>query len=160
MGECLYENSRCKHLKNYSVKKKNANFMENKDATEDDQGSKWSLSALWKHMRSIGQDPKKVKKEMDDVILKTLISGEGPMNDAFQKYVMHQNNCFEILGFDLLIDSNFKVWLIEVNLSASLVCDTPLDQKIKGNLIADTMTLSQVIHLDSRASHQQLSKVG
>jgi len=32
-----------------------------------------------------------------------------------------------MLGFDVLIDSKLKVWLLEANLSASLACDTPLD---------------------------------
>jgi hypothetical protein len=127
MSECLDEHSRYKHLTNYSVNKNNANFMQNKDATEDSEGSKWSLSALWKHFRSIGKDPKEIKKQMDDVILKTFIAGESKMNEAFQKFVPNQGNCFEVLGFDLLIDQNMKVWLIEVNLSSSLVCDTPLD---------------------------------
>ena len=44
---------------------------------------------------------------------------------------MHRNNCFEIFGFDILIDSDLKPWLIEVNLSPSLSTDSPLDHEIK-----------------------------
>ena len=160
MSECRDEKARYTHLTNYSVNKKNANFIENKDAAEDDEGSKWSLNALWKHFRTAGIDPKEVKKKMDDVIIKTFISGEAKMNEAFQKIVKHQTNCFQIFGFDLLIDDALKVWLLEVNLSSSLCCDTPLDQKIKGNLVADTLTLSGIIHLDSRANHQPVPKFG
>ena len=32
-------------------------------------------------------------------------------------------------------------WLVEVNLSPSLAFDSPLDLKIKGNLIKDTLNL-------------------
>lgn len=38
--------SRYVHLTNYSLNKYNANFINNTDANQDDQGSKWSLSAL------------------------------------------------------------------------------------------------------------------
>ena len=60
------------------------------------------------------------------------------------------NNCFELLGFDILIDEVLQPWLIEVNLSPSLGCDAPLDQKIKGNLMADLFTLIGVVPLEQR----------
>jgi hypothetical protein len=49
-----------------------------------------------------------------------------------------------------LIDNNLNPWLLEVNLSPSLACDSPLDQKIKGNLIADLFTLAGIVPLDQR----------
>ena len=51
------------------------------------------------------------------------------------------NNCFELLGFDILIDELFKPWLLEVNLSPSLNTDSQLDFKVKGNLLADLFNL-------------------
>ena len=54
---------------------------------------------------------------------------------------MKNNNCFELLGFDILVDENFKPWLLEVNLSPSLNTDTHLDFKVKGNLMSDLFTL-------------------
>ena len=46
-----------------------------------------------------------------------------------------------MLGFDILVDENFKPWLLEVNLSPSLNVDTQLDFKVKGSLIADLFTV-------------------
>ena len=40
-----------------------------------------------------------------------------------------------------MIDSDFKPWLIEINLSPSLACDSQLDMKIKSQLLADTFNL-------------------
>ena len=40
------------HLTNYSVNKKSSNFVKNKDATEDNVGHKWSLSALFKFLKT------------------------------------------------------------------------------------------------------------
>ena len=60
-----------------------------------------------------------------------------PNVDVKQK----NNNCFELLGFDVLIDSNFGPWLIEVNLSPSLNTDSKLDFLIKSNLLRDLFNL-------------------
>ncbi|XP_072618170.1 tubulin polyglutamylase TTLL5 isoform X10 [Vulpes vulpes] len=47
----------------------------------------------------------------------------------------------ELYGFDVLIDSTLKPWLLEVNLSPSLACDAPLDLKIKASMISDMFTV-------------------
>ena len=49
--------------------------------------------------------------------------------------------CFEILGFDILIDEKLKPWLIEINHTPSFATDTPLDFKIKKDVIADTIQI-------------------
>jgi len=52
--------------------------------------------------------------------------------------------CFEILGFDILIDQNLKPWLIEINYTPSFWTDSPLDENIKSDLIKDTLKLLNV----------------
>lgn len=52
--------------------------------------------------------------------------------------------CFEILGFDILIDSSLKPYLLEVNHTPSFTTDTPLDSYIKKNLIRDAITLMNI----------------
>jgi len=49
--------------------------------------------------------------------------------------------CFEILGFDVLIDEKLKPWLIEINHAPSFATDTPLDFKMKKDVIADAIQL-------------------
>jgi tubulin polyglutamylase TTLL5 len=74
--------------------------------------------------------------------------------------VSFRNNCFELFGFDVLLDSKLKPWLLEVNLSPSLGCESPLDLKIKGELISDLFTMVGIVPLDQRNYNdgQQLSK--
>eukprot|EP00465_Bigelowiella_longifila_P012688 CAMPEP_0185279638 /NCGR_PEP_ID=MMETSP1359-20130426/64035_1 /TAXON_ID=552665 /ORGANISM="Bigelowiella longifila, Strain CCMP242" /LENGTH=167 /DNA_ID=CAMNT_0027874573 /DNA_START=279 /DNA_END=782 /DNA_ORIENTATION=+ len=50
-------------------------------------------------------------------------------------------NCFELFGFDVLIDDKFKPWLIEVNSSPSLKIESLIDFQIKRSLIRDVLRL-------------------
>ena len=50
----------------------------------------------------------------------------------------------------MLIDSSLKPWVLEVNLSPSLNTDSPIDLKIKGNLIGDLFTLIGIVPVDQR----------
>lgn len=43
--------------------------------------------------------------------------------------------CFQILGFDLLLDSFGKLWLIEVNGQPDLHIDNPLDLAVKSDFL-------------------------
>ena len=75
-----------------------------------------------------------------DVILKSLMSVDGHIQAGLKK-MANKNICFELLGFDILLDADMKPWLMEVNLSPSLATESPLDLKIKSNLFLDTMNL-------------------
>jgi hypothetical protein len=100
----------------------------------------------------MGIDHDQIFKKIEDIVLKTIIAAEGIINNATEMFVPYSNNCFELLGFDVLIDDTGEPWLLEVNLSPSLNCDSPLDQKIKSNMIADLFSLAGMIHLDERVT--------
>ena len=54
----------------------------------------------------------------------------------------HKQTCFEIFGFDILIDQDFKPWLLEVNVSPSLSSSSPMDKYIKTLLLSDSFYLA------------------
>lgn len=49
--------------------------------------------------------------------------------------------CFEILGFDIMFDTQLKPYLIEINQSPSFKTDSPLDFQIKRNVIKDAFSM-------------------
>ena len=109
-------------------------------------GSKWSISGLREVLRKNGIHDKAIFRKIDDIIYKTLLSVEPVLSQAFNQYVPDRNNCFQLFGFDVLIDNKLNPWLLEVNLSPSLACDSPLDQKIKSNLISNLFNLVGIIN--------------
>ena len=126
------------HLTNYSINKTSDKFV---DYTEEGIGSKWTLTALKKCMRTLGLDPDLMAMRIEDIIIKTIISIEHKVFKATETYVPFRNNCFDLLGFDILVDRDLKPWLLEVNLSPSLACETNIDFKIKSELVAEVFTV-------------------
>ncbi len=81
---------------------------------------------------------------MKEIVLKTLIAGSSNNGIPF-------NPCaFELYGYDIIIDSKKKCWLIEVNSSPSLATDTALDENIKRGLVRDTINLIDPVDFDRK----------
>lgn len=49
--------------------------------------------------------------------------------------------CFEVLGYDVMLDAGLKPWLVEANHSPSFNIDSPLDRAVKEQLLLDTVRL-------------------
>lgn len=86
------------HLTNYSINKKSSAFEENENEDEDNTGHKWSLSALFTYLDSTGVNVNTIKEDIEDIVIKSLISVESTMTNAFKNNVQFRNNCFEIYG--------------------------------------------------------------
>ncbi|NXY39359.1 TTL13 polyglutamylase, partial [Pomatorhinus ruficollis] len=102
----------CMHLTNYAINKHNENFI-----TDDTVGSKRKLSTLNAWMAEHSYDTSKLWADIDDIVIKTLISAHPVLKHHYQSCFSNYTTgcaCFEILGFDILLDRRLKPWLLEV----------------------------------------------
>lgn len=58
--------------------------------------------------------------------------------------MMNDKRCFELYGFDILIDSALRPWLIEVNGSPSMTANTPTDNALKIGILDDVFTILDI----------------
>jgi tubulin polyglutamylase TTLL5 len=70
------KNNKYMHLTNYSINKKNENFVQNENSEQDDFGFKWSLSAFCKHLETVGINMNLLWSRIFDVIIKSISCGE------------------------------------------------------------------------------------
>jgi tubulin polyglutamylase TTLL4 len=136
--------SKYTHLTNYSINKKSDKFVEPGDEQEvDEEALKWSLEAYWKHMAElVGSDKlETIQEDIKKVIVKTMIAAESDITPNLARLNRTKGICYELFGFDVILDHNLKPWLLEVNVSPSLMGSSPLDRTIKGTLMADVFHL-------------------
>ena len=97
-------------------------------------------------MQKEGQNVEQLLLDIKSIILKTIAcaqpylkhsySSNRPFNEKSSK-----STCFEVLGFDIIIDSDLKPYLLEVNHTPSFQTDSPLDYSVKKNLIVDVFNV-------------------
>ena len=139
------------HLTNFSVNKKSENFVDNKGTGEgEESSSKWSFKTLRKAYEDNGINYDYVFAQVKDVIVKTLIGVEPHIVSNLNKSPGNKNTCFELYGFDILIDQNLKPWLLEVNVLPSLSSSSPFDKIVKTLLICDVLTLIGIRGYDKK----------
>ncbi|KAL4432998.1 hypothetical protein ABPG74_005371 [Tetrahymena malaccensis] len=138
------------HLTNYSVNKHAKKFVKNTNPEADGEGSKWSLTALKAKYKQMGINVEELFGRIKDIIIKTCISAEPQMLDIVAKSQEHRTNCFELYGFDILIDSSLKPWILEVNVCPSLSSSSPLDRKIKHSLLVDVLNIIGITPYDKK----------
>lgn len=116
--------------------------------------SKWSFEQLREYMASEGQDYDELMSRIKDLVVKTFLSVEPQIANSWHQganfssgvsqevSVGPNQTCFEIYGFDVIVDDALKPWLLEVNIYPSLSSSSPYDKRVKSNLIAETFTLA------------------
>ena len=137
-------------MTNYSINKNNTNYKANNNDEngEDDNSSKWSLHEYKEHFDRTRKENdidrfSDLWNKIKNIVIKTIITIK---DESMREVPMNKSTClFELYGFDIMIDSDFKAWLIEVNVNPSLHCTSPLDLNIKSDLISDIITIVGVV---------------
>ncbi|KAF5296513.1 hypothetical protein FQR65_LT01502 [Abscondita terminalis] len=130
------------HLTNYSINKMSSLYTANEDANAC-KGHKWTISKLWEYLDKRSVDTKLLWANLQNLVIKTLISGESSIVPLCRENINSRYNCYELFGVDVLLDEQLKTWLLEVNISPSLHSQSPLDEHVKGPMIQTMFNLVQ-----------------
>eukprot|EP00435_Cladocopium_sp_Y103_P032148 s2088_g8.t1 len=132
------------HLTNYAINKANPNFEENTNPDDAEDGHKRSWEAVQEHLRREGHDVDTLILEIEDLIIKTLIAVQPSLSHFYhscQPEDVDNGMCFEILGFDVMLDQKLQPWLLEVNHAPSFATESELDHQVKHEVLQDSFNL-------------------
>uniref|UniRef100_A0A0K0E1P2 Tubulin--tyrosine ligase n=1 Tax=Strongyloides stercoralis TaxID=6248 RepID=A0A0K0E1P2_STRER len=126
------------YLTNYSINK-NAQL----EGHTNEPVPKWDMATFWGYLdKSYGKGTRKeIQENIKDVATKAVIACESYIRNHAEKHSTFLFNCHELYGMDIILDENFKPWLLEMNISPSLHSGTQLDRDVKGPLAKDVMNM-------------------
>ncbi|XP_045194164.2 probable tubulin polyglutamylase TTLL9 isoform X3 [Mercenaria mercenaria] len=127
------------HLTNVAVQKTAPDY-------DPDKGCKWATQQLRQYLtaKHSADAARKVFQGIDNIIIKSL--------QSVQKIIINDKHCFEMYGYDVLLDSKLKPWLIEINASPSLTASGKDDYDLKYGVLNDVLN---VLDLENRLTGKE-----
>lgn len=133
------------HLTNSSINKYAHGGGQEGTAVYD---NKWTLEQIKYHFSSCGYDYEKMWMQIEKMIILTCIN----LSSSCPNY----DNCFELMGFDVMVDDKLKPWLLEVNSSPAMSMDGEADARVKPELLRDTL---KIIEFEPYAKYHDRIKI-
>ena len=128
------------HLTNYSVQKHNKNF------SKTEIGNEISFNDFQKELneRHIkkGKDNSNIdfKKDIFPEIIKIIILSANSIKGKIN--LSNRANCFEIFGYDFILDINYRPFLLEINTNPGYEESSPLIKMLVPRMIDDALKLT------------------
>lgn len=112
------------HLTNVAIQKHG-------DEYNAKHGNKWDTENLRLYLEATRGPERTARlfREIEFIVVQSL--------KAVQHTMINDKHCFECYGYDIVIDSDLKAWLLEVNASPSLSATTHSDRVMKMQLVND-----------------------
>jgi tubulin polyglutamylase TTLL1 len=116
------------HLTNVALQKREEGY-------NASHGGKWAFEQLWLYIASI-EGSEKAASVLSDIHFLIVHSLR-----AVQTAILNDKHCFELYGYDILLDDDLRPHLIEINSSPSLTVTTTSDRHVKQEVLLDTFRL-------------------
>ncbi|KAJ3321332.1 putative tubulin polyglutamylase ttll2 [Boothiomyces sp. JEL0866] len=133
------------HLTNTSINKLSPTLNQEKD--DVGPGCKWNFEKLKEHLSGRDIDWDKIWERIKALVILTMLP-------VAQEVPPQPQGCFELYGFDFIIDCDLKTWILEINLSPALSVDTQVDLQVKRPLLLDMMLLLDLAADDGNLAHE------
>jgi hypothetical protein len=91
-----------------------------------------------------GRDIDEIWRQIDNAIVLTVLAGYDYIHAATANLLSFSpySKCFQILGFDVLLDQNCKPAILEVNYRPSLESDTVYEHDLKQQMLSDALKIA------------------
>ncbi|XP_063951040.1 probable tubulin polyglutamylase TTLL9 isoform X1 [Lytechinus pictus] len=127
------------HLTNVAIQKTAPDY-------DAEKGCKWSMPQIKRYFTAKHgiENVEQMFRNINDIFIKSL--------QSVQKIMINDKHCFELYGYDILIDQDLKPWLIEVNASPSLTASSEEDYILKFGLLEDVL---HIIDMEGRMTGKE-----
>ena len=111
------------HLTNVAIQKNSEEYQRSAQG----HGFKWSIKNLITYIEGTRgmEAAEKLMEDMGWLMVHSL--------KAVQNVMIHDKHCFECYGYDIMIDSNLKPWLLEVRFRARVRARVKVGIRVRVN---------------------------
>ncbi|KAL4510195.1 hypothetical protein ABPG72_010388 [Tetrahymena utriculariae] len=117
------------HLTNNAISKKKAQQGQDDIALQGNMYTQEQLENFFKETEGYNVFQQKIKPQIINIIKWSILS----CSDTVES----RKNSMELFGYDIMIDTNFNPWLLEVNTSPSLEYSTDITKKLVKQVLED-----------------------
>ena len=140
------------HLTNYSVQKYNKNF------SKIEIGNEISFETFQNELDKQGKNINfynTVFPKITRIIAITANAAKSKIN------ILNRQNCFEIFGYDFILDKNFEPFLLEINTNPGYEISSPLIEMLVPRMIDDAfrLTIDEVFERNDKDKNKSKFKV-
>jgi hypothetical protein len=102
------------------------------------------ISEILPILRDDGVDTQRLWHEIDEAIALTVLSAHKYLSASERDFAPRASypRCFQILGFDILLDRNAHPWVLEVNYRPLLDAHRPAERRMKTQLVKEAVNLA------------------
>jgi tubulin polyglutamylase TTLL6/13 len=102
---------------------------------------------VFKTLGQQGLDINDLKTEIEDIVRLAIISIQPLLATNYRTAIpWHdgKSRCFEVLGFDILIDKRGRPWVLEVNWAPALATGSPFDLSLKTSVVKGALKIVNI----------------
>ena len=145
------------HVTNYALNKQSPAYQESEGDPTGGRGSKRSLSVVLERLQKLSRSFTTAQfwAEVDHIVAMTMLvlqpelRHKAALRKSDPEYVAEDNGddspCFHMLGFDILLDSNERASLLELNANPSLSTQSGGYNPITGRLEINTCAVDEAV---------------
>ena len=134
----------CIHVTNYDVNQKNREKFVHNLEPGSCNGHKWRLRVLWRYLREAGfyeHDFQYIWDQIEDAVIKSILVALPEMRQEFRQFTdVSTYNTYKLLGYDMMIDNDLKVHVLEVNGRPQLQ-SAVLDKAVNRPMLAEILKI-------------------
>ena len=132
------------HLTNYSLNKNSSSFDQGKHKLRLSDVLKGELTSECKG-KTYRRSARDLNHEIEQIVIKTIFTVQPQLQHLYRTSQAKEPDIVcDLLGFDVMLDSKLKPWILEVNHLPSFRADTKLDADVKHDLIKNTLQIMQL----------------
>jgi hypothetical protein len=100
---------------------------------------KFRLKCLWSFLQTHSGIPPSafphIQSQIEDLVVKSVLSAHGQTQQEFLRLASESSyNCYKILGYDVMLDAELTVHLLEINARPALL-DNKLDKYVNRPMV-------------------------